>query len=245
MIEVFHLVLTQPLFNILVFFYNTISFGDFGVAIVLLTILIRLFLWPFSQKAIKAQKNLQDLQPKIKEVQQKYKDNKEEQAQALLGLYKENKVNPMGGCLPILIQLPILFALYRVFLNGLKPEYLENLYSFVSNPGMINPLFLGFIDLSQRSILLALIAGALQFFQSKMILPKVSLEGAPKRSDEMITQMISKQTMYFLPIMTVIISWRLPAGLPLYWALTTLFTIAQQFVIIKPKQWKKEKQSAI
>jgi len=231
--NLFHLILTQPLFNILVFFYNTITFGDFGLAIILITVFIRIILWPMNQKAIKSQRDLQDLQPKIKKIQNEYKDKKEEQAKALMELYKSNKVNPFGGCLPILVQLPILIALYSVFLNGLKPDYLSNLYSFVLNPGVINPSFLGLFDLSSRSIILALLAGGLQFIQSKMILPKVDLSGAPKRSDEAIAQMVSKQTLYFLPFITVIISWRLPAGLPLYWAVTTLFTIFQQFVIMR------------
>ena len=239
---IFNAILTQPLFNLSVFFYNTVAFGDFGIAIIILTVFIRIFLWPLSQKALKSQKNLQDLQPKIKEVQRKYKDKKEEQAKALMDLYKENKVNPFGGCLPLLVQLPILFALYIVFLNGLEPSYLQNLYSFVDNPGIISPSFVGLFDLSSRSVVLALIAGGLQFIQSKMSLPKVGLEGAPKRSDEALARSISKQTLYFLPVITVVISWRLPAGLPLYWAFSTLFTIFQQFVIMRPRTWKKEKQ---
>lgn len=235
MISLFHTLLTQPLFNILVFFYNTIAFGDFGLAIIFLTILIRLFLWPLSQKAIKAQRDLQALQPKIKEIQKKYASSKEEQAKALTQLYKENKVNPFGGCLPILVQLPILIALYSVFLNGLNPDYLSNLYDFVTNPGLIDPNFLGLINLSSKSIPLAFIAGALQFVQAKIALPKVNLKGAPKRSDEAIAQMVSKQTLYFLPVITIVISLTLPAGLPLYWTVTTVFTIFQQLVIMKPQ----------
>jgi|SRR3989344_2780024 len=240
--DLFHTLLTQPLFNALVFLFNTVAFGDIGVAIVLLTIIIRLILWPLSHKAIKAQRDLQELQPKIKEIQKKY-PNKEEQAKALMQLYQTHKVNPFGGCLPILVQLPILIALYSVFLNGLKPEYLVNLYSFVANPGTLNPSFLGLIDLASRSVALALLAGILQFIQAKMALPKVKLEGAPKRSDEAIAQMVSKQTLYVLPVITVVISIGLPAGLPLYWATTTLFTIFQQLVIMRSYNGKGNDQS--
>jgi YidC/Oxa1 family membrane protein insertase len=233
--NLFNTILTQPLFNILVFFYNSVALGDFGLAIILLTILIRLILWPLSQKSIRAQKDLQEIQPKIKEIQNKHKDNKEEQTKALLELYKTHKVNPFGGCLPILIQLPILIALYSVFLNGLKPEYLTNLYSIISSPGAIDSIFIGLIDLSVRSIPLAVLAGILQFFQAKMILPKIK---SSKKGGDM-AQMISKQTLYFLPVITVVISFNLPAGLPLYWATTTLFTIIQQFVIMKAKHGKR------
>lgn len=235
--NLFQTILTQPLFNISVFFYNSIALGDFGLAIIILTVLIRIILWPLSRKSIKAQKDLQEIQPKIKEIQNKNKDNKEEQTKALLELYKTHKVNPFGGCLPILIQLPILIGLYSVFLNGLKPEYLTNLYSIVSNPGVINPLFIGLIDISIRSIPLAVLAGILQFFQAKMILPRMK---SSKKGGDM-AQMISKQTLYFLPVITVIISFNLPAGLPLYWATTTLFTIFQQFFIMRTKHEKGAK----
>ncbi len=230
--QIFNTILTEPLFNILVFFYNTVAFGDFGVAIILLTALVRLLLWPLSQKALKAQQSLQELQPKIKAIQAKHKD-RGEQTRALTELYKTHKVNPFGGCLPILVQLPILIALYVVFLNGLNPDYLRNLYSFVANPGAIDPGFLEVIDLSARSIPLAAAAGVFQFLQSKMALPKTKLVGAPKGSDEAIAKMISRQTLYFLPALTIIISLRLPAGLPLYWSFTTIFTILQQFAIMR------------
>lgn len=233
--EIFNNFLTEPLFNVLVFFYNTVAFRDFGIAIILLTTLIRLILWPLSQKALTAQQSLQELQPKIKEIQKKYQDRKEEQAKALMELYKTHRVNPLGGCLPILVQIPILIALYIVFLNGLNPDYLQNLYSFVANPGSIDPDFVGLVDLSARSVPLALVAGLLQFFQSKLALPKIKLAGAPKGSDEAITKMISRQTLYFLPALTVVISLRLPAGLPLYWSFTTIFTILQQFAIMRAR----------
>jgi YidC/Oxa1 family membrane protein insertase len=131
-----------------------------------------------------------------------------------------------------------------VFLNGLEPRTLDTLYSFVERPAMIEPLFLGAVDLAVRSIPLALLAGALQFLQSRMILPRVKLLGAPKRSDEMMAQMISRQTLYLLPVLTVVFAWNLPAGLPLYWSVTTLFTIAQQFVIMRSQKWPQETTSS-
>ncbi len=229
---IFNEFLYRPLFNLLVFLYNTIAFKDVGVAIILITALIRLVLWPLSQKAIRSQKSLQDLQPKIRAIQEKNKDNKEAQSKELMALYKENKVNPFSGCLPIIIQLPILIALYRVFLKGFDVNTLAILYHFVANPGLINPISLHFINLSLPNHILPVVAGLAQFWQAKMIMPKKDLAGAPKSSDEFMAQTISKQTLYFLPLLTILISWRLPAGLALYWSITTLFTVLQQYVTL-------------
>ena len=145
----FNEALYRPIFNALVFLYNIIPGHDFGIAIILLTILIRIILFPLSYKSIKSRQALSVLQPKIKEIQKKLK-TKEEQTQAMMKLYKEHKVNPFSGCLPLLIQFPILIALYRVLINVLKPASLTVLYSSVKNPNIINPIFVGILDLSKN-----------------------------------------------------------------------------------------------
>ncbi len=226
-ITVFNESLYRPLFNALVWLYNIIPGNDLGIAIIVLTILIRLILYPLSKKAIQSQKAINQLQPKIKEIQKKYK-NKEEQAKVMMELYKKHKVNPMAGCLPILVQLPLLIALYRVFFNGLNPESLDGLYSFISRPELLNVMFLGLIDLSQRSVFLAVMAGLFQFIQSKMIMPK-NLTKKSKSDGLDFSTIMSKQMLYFMPLITVFIAWSLPAALPLYWIVITLFGITQQY----------------
>ena len=151
LINFFYVILYQPLFNCLVLLYNYIPGHDFGIAIIFLTIIIRIILFPISVKAVKSQRSLQRIQPRMQEVQRKYKDDKEKQAKEILALYKEEKINPFSGLLLALIQLPILIALYRVFWNGLNPKELIGLYSFVANPGHINAIFLGIIMLSRKS----------------------------------------------------------------------------------------------
>ncbi len=233
MLYLYNEFLYRPLFNLLVFFYNTIAFTDIGLAIILLTVFTRLVFWPLSQKSIRSQKILQELQPQIKALQEKYKDNKEEQGRQVMAFYKQNKINPLSGCLPILIQLPILIALYQVFLKGFDEGSLSFLYGFIANPGKINPISLGWLNLSTPNIFMAILAGLAQFWQAKMITPKNKLPGAPKTSDEFMAQAISKQTLYFLPVLTVVISWTLPSGLALYWLITTIFTLLQQYAIIR------------
>ena len=122
MTGLFYTILYQPLLNILVFFYNVIPGHDIGVAIILLTALIRLILWPLMGQSIKGQKAMQSLQPKIQALKEQYKDDKQKLAQATMELYKAEKINPLSSCLPLLIQMPILIALYRVLSAGLKSQ---------------------------------------------------------------------------------------------------------------------------
>ena len=236
-ITAFNTILYQPLLNALVFLYQSLPGRDFGVAVIVLTLIIRFALYPLMIKSIKSQKMLSELQPKIQEIQQRNKGDKEKQAKEMMQLYKEEKINPMGGCLPLLLQLPILFALYRVFWHGMEPEAMSLLYSFVPNPGEINPFFLGLLNLSEPSLILAVLAGLLQFFQTRMLAPKQKPD--PKGGQmAQLSGMMQKQMIYFFPVFTIIILWRLPAAIGLYWVITALFSIGQQYLILKPKEQK-------
>ncbi len=238
---IFNDLLYYPLFNLMVFFYNIIPGHDIGIAIIMLTLLVRFVLYPVNTKAIKSQKQLQEIQPKMKEVQAKYKNDKEKQAKALMELYQKHKINPMSGCFPILIQFPILIALYWVFLNGFKDESLSILYTFISNPGHIDPMFIGLVNLSETNIVLAFIAGILQYFQTKMIMgnkkeedkKENKKEKTPEEKTQDFAQSMSKQMIYLMPVLTFVFAMSFPSGLALYWAVTTLFAIVQQSLIIK------------
>ena len=232
-VNIFNVILYKPLFNSLVLLYNYSPGHDFGIAIIFLTIIIRFILLPLSIKAVNSQKVLQKLQPRIQEIQNKYKDDKEKQAKEILGVYKTEKINPFSGLFLALVQLPILIALYRVFWGGLNPKELVNLYSFVAGPGHINSLFLGIIDLSKPNLILAILAGILQFFQTKMLMPKPSSPGASKGSD--FAQMMQTQMVYFFPVLTIVILLGLPSALGLYWTISGIFSIIQQYYILKKK----------
>jgi YidC/Oxa1 family membrane protein insertase len=146
----FHIILYQPLLNILIFFYNTIAFGDLGISIIFLTILIRLILFPIFQKSVRNQTILQKIQPKIKKIQEDHKHDKEKQAKELLSLYREHKVNPFSGFLFLLIQLPILIILYQLFLRGLTAASFGDLYNFIATPKNFQTFFLGLINFQNR-----------------------------------------------------------------------------------------------
>ncbi len=240
MANLFTVIFYQPILNLLVFLYNTVSFHDLGIAIVLLTVLIKLILWPFGQQSIKSQKSLQDLQPKIDELKKKYADDKVGLSKATMEMYKENKVNPFSSCLPLLIQLPVLFAVYRVFRDGLSSK-LDLVYPFVYKPEIINSLSLGFLDLSKPSIYLAVLAGLAQFWQARMMItkkPVVKTEGA---KDENMMAIMNKQMLYFMPAITIFIGISLPGGLTLYWFVITILTALQQLLVFK----RKNKGSAL
>ncbi|PIT87101.1 MAG: hypothetical protein COU31_04995 [Candidatus Magasanikbacteria bacterium CG10_big_fil_rev_8_21_14_0_10_40_10] len=247
MYQLFYVVLYQPIFNFLVWLYNIIPGQDVGVVIIIITVLIRLALYPMTSKSIKAQRSLQDLQPKMNEIKAKYKDDKQKQTQAIMELYKNNKVNPFGSCLPLLIQLPILIALYKVLQDGLKSTDLSaNLYSFVSNPGHLNPLSFGFINLATPNIVLAVMAGAAQFWQAKtMIRRQAPKEAGVGAKDENMMAMMNKQMLYFMPAFTVFIGLSLPAGLTLYWFFSTLLMAIQQIFVAKKNPIEKKGDNII
>ncbi len=240
--DLFNTILLEPLLNALVFIYNYIP--NLGVAIIILTLIIKgLLYWP-SRSSIVAQKRLQETQPKLQELQKKYKNDREELGRQTMKFYKENKVNPFSSCLPLLIQLPILIALYRAFLavaqtdpttHILVADQLQHLYTplrdiFVTKP--INSMFLWF-DLSQTgNWVLAILAGAATFFQSSMLSSKQPPK-VPGAKDESMTAGINKQMRYVLPAITVFFGIQFPAGLTLYWLVSTLFTIGQQQLIMK------------
>lgn len=207
---------------------------DLGVAIILLTAIIKLILWPLSQKSIKSQKSLQELQPKINELKIKYKDKQQEMGRALMDLYKEHKVNPFSSCLPLLLQLPFFIAVYRVFRDGLS-QHLDLVYTFVYRPEFINSVFLGFLDLSKPNVYLAILAGLAQFWQAKMMMAKNNKNISVKldSKDDSMAAIMNKQMLYFMPAITIFVGITLPGGLTLYWLVLTLLTILQQFLVSK------------
>jgi YidC/Oxa1 family membrane protein insertase len=230
--------LYKPLFNLLMLLYVYIPGQDLGLAIIGLTLIIRIILFPSYLKTLQAQQSLKKLQPHIDRVKEEFKHDKTQQSQELVKLYQEHKVNPLGGCLPLIIQLPVLYALYRVFTVGLSNESLTHLYTwFPKVPTTINTTFLAFthmpsltVNLAAPNIYLAILAGIVQLVQSLMM---KQLQPASSPGDGGMAKIINAQMIYFFPIFTVFIAWSLPAALSLYWVATTFFMVIQQMIILK------------
>jgi YidC/Oxa1 family membrane protein insertase len=232
MIWLWQTIFYQPLLNLLVFIYNLVG-SDMGIAIIVLTILIKLVLYPFSQQSLKSQHALQKLQPQVEELKKKFKDQKDKLAQELMQLYQRERVSPLSSCLPLLIQLPFLIALFQVFSSGLNSGSLEIIYPFVANPGHLNDTLFGTWHLAQRSIPLALITGLAQYWQTKTLVTTRPPVAVPGSQDENLVSMMNKQMKYMLPAMTVVFGFTLPGGLMLYWLINTLLTIGQQHLTFR------------
>ncbi len=230
----------QPILNLLIIIYNIVPGHDLGVSIIVLTVLIKLILLPFSKQAIKSQKALQDLQPKIDEIKRKYAGDKEKMSRKMMELYKKDKVNPFSSCLPTLIQLPFLWAVFRVFRNGFGDNVLSLVYPFITKPETISYSFLGFIDLSHPNVYIAVLAGLAQFWQTKMMSTKKPEIKSKGSEDENMMAIMNKQMIYFMPVMTVVIGIQFPGGLALYWLTTTLLSALQQLYVFKNKKNNKE-----
>ncbi|MFA7208677.1 MAG: YidC/Oxa1 family membrane protein insertase [Parcubacteria group bacterium] len=229
-----------PIYNLLIFIYNIVP--DFGVAIIILTVLIKFLLFPLSKKQIESQKKMQELQPKIKAIQGKHKNDKEKQSRAMMELYKESGSNPFSGCLPMIAQLVFLIAIYRVLFNISQAGLIINqadLYSFIANPGQINKMFVGIVDLASAiefsqitwssfpHILLVIMAAGAQFIQTKMMMAKQPVKEASQGEPD-FSEIMTKQMLFLGPLLTLFIGIKFPAGLALYWLVSTVFMILQQ-----------------
>lgn len=233
----FQTILVTPLLNALLYLYNTIAFQDLGVAIILLTLAIRIVFFPLFYRSAKNQSLIQKLQPELAKIQHDHKDNKEKQAQAMMELYRHHKVNPFSGFLMILVQLPVLIALYQVFLKRFSPEIFPQLYSFVAHPEHLNTTFLNLIDLSGKSILMVSLAAIAQYLQGYLAIPKLK-----KGQEVSPAEKIGRQMVYFGPFLSVMVLGNLPAAIGLYWLITSLFTAVQQIYINKTINLKEEKK---
>ncbi len=231
--NLFHVALYQPIFNLFVGLYNILPGHDVGVVIFIITLAVRALVYPLTSSSIKAQRSLQEIQPKLEALKKQHANDKQALAQATMEMYKNNKVNPLTSCLPMLVQLPILIALYLVLRDGLaSKDIATSLYSFVQNPGTINPVSLNIFNLSTPSYVLSILAGLAQFWQARSLTRKSppATAGAGGKDENMMA-MMNKQMLYVMPVLTAVIGFSLPGGLTLYWFVSTaLMALQQQFL---------------
>ncbi|MBP7119366.1 membrane protein insertase YidC [Candidatus Woesebacteria bacterium] len=251
--ELFNTLFFEPLYNVLVGLIDIIPGGDAGLAVIALTIIVKLILFPLSKTAVRTQIKMRELQKPLEDIKTKYKDNREEMGKAMLSLYKENKLNPFSGFLLILIQIPVILALYWVILNGGLPVINESiLYSFIPKPETVNMAFLGIFQIAEsKSIILALLAGISQHFQARFSFPKQEPKPKGEKSsfqDDMMRGM-GIQIKWVLPIFVIVISYSLASAVALYWLVSNLFMIGQEIyirkTIKKPAEDKKLEEATV
>jgi YidC/Oxa1 family membrane protein insertase len=234
MLHLWDIALYKPLVNILAFFVSVIPGGDVGVAIIILTLLVKTILFPLSQRSIESQAKMALLNPELKKIKESGA-SKEEQAKQTFALYKKYKTNPFSGCLLVLIQIPIIFALYYVFLKGVKFDT-SLLYSFVHPPAHISMNFLGILDIeSKKGLLLAILAGVSQFFQAYyMPKPKTEKESTGSFQDSFAKSM-NMQMKYVFPFIVAFIAYSVSGAVALYWITSNIFAIGQQIYAKRKK----------
>ncbi|GCF06563.1 YidC/Oxa1 family membrane protein insertase [Dictyobacter arantiisoli] len=251
--NLFNLILTFPIFNCLIILYHL--FGDFGLSILVLTLIIKLILFPLTLQQLKSTKATQALQPQMQEIKKKYANDQQAQAAALQTLYKEYGVNPLAGCLPLLIQLPVLYGLYFALSTGIKTDKLSDLnahlYPFVPHftyvphfnldwftwLSFLNPIlhvdwtWALPLNAADPSHVLPIVAGLATFIQLRMSQPKPVLkaDGTPAPADP--TQQSMKMMQYIMPFFTLFIAWNVASGLALYWTISSIFQAVQQYFV--------------
>jgi len=272
-LNIFELIIVQPIFNLLLTVYNFV--GDFGIAVIILTIIIRCILWPLVRKQLRQTRLMREMQPEIKKIKAKTKGNKMLESQLTMAMYKEKGIKPFSSILVLIIQLPIFIAVFQVIrMFGAHGEiarfaypFMENLdkaWAVIQNPGDFVPSLLGIIDLTRFAtndgiywplIILALIAAGLQFYQTRQISPQMGGTGEKKKmrdyfkdaaagkevdQSEMSAAM-TKNMMYFFPILTFFIAISLPGAVVLYFAVQAGVAVGQQAFILNRDKKDLEK----
>ena len=236
MIAFFNTFFYEPLYNGLVFLISVMPGTDVGLAVIVLTLLVKIIILPLSHKSVASQAKMRSIEPEMKRVKEQHKD-KQEQARQVMDLYKKHGVNPFSGCFLMLVQLPIIFALYWVFLKGLAHNIDQGLlYSFVVAPEQIDMYFLGLIDMSKKNIILAALAGISQYFQMKLSMPPIPKESGGKKEGDIsfkdeFAKNMNVQMRYMLPGIVFFVAYSISSAVALYWLVSNLFSIGHELVV--------------
>jgi len=234
--SLFNALLYEPLYNGFVFLISVTPFHDVGLAIVLLTLVVRVLLLPVTHKTVRAQKEMRTLEPAIRQIKKETENDKQAQAKRVMELYQAHGVNPFSGCLLFIIQTPVILALFWLFNKELSAGLsADKLYSFVSLPETTTLVFLGLINVSQKSFLVALAAGISQYFQITLAMPpqKFTEErtGPPSFKDE-FARSFQTQARYVFPVMVFFLSYKMfPAAVALYWVASNLFSVGHELFV--------------
>ncbi|MFA6253769.1 MAG: YidC/Oxa1 family membrane protein insertase [Candidatus Paceibacterota bacterium] len=249
MISFFKIILFVPLYNLLIFLTTIIPGGDLGLAIIILTILVKLVIFPLYTKSVRTQIKMKAIEPKLKEIKEKYKKDLPEQSRRTMEIYKQERINPFSTILVLLIQIPIIIALYYVFRSISDPSanWHDLIYPFITAPSApINTVFLGWFDLAlNKNVILSVLTGLTQYLQVKLSLPV-----QPKKNNKLgesfkddLMRSMDLQMRYFMPLITVFIAFTLPSAIALYWVTSNSFSTIYEFVVIR--KIKKESETAI
>jgi YidC/Oxa1 family membrane protein insertase len=227
----FHAIIYDPLYNTLVFLIEILPSADVGIAVITLTILVKLILFPLARRAFHTQEAMKKISPELDSLKKKHKDDKQAFAKEAMDLYRTHGVHPLASFLVILIQLPIIIGLYWVFLKGGLPQIDQSsLYSFVPQPDRVNMVFLGIVSLEAKSIILAVLAALTQFAHAQIAIqpPQPSKEQSFQND---LSRTIYLQMRYVFPFVVGIFAYTLSAAIALYFIAGNVFSIGQDLFI--------------
>ena len=234
--NLFHIFFYNPIYNGLIFLVSYFSWMDLGMAVILMTVIVKLILFPLTKSSIKTQIKVKEIEPEVEKIKEKYKDEKETQARKIMEVYKNNEINPFASFFLLLVQLPVLFALYFVFVRGGLPTVnMEILYPFIDTSNILDhTVFLGLVDITQKSFGLAVLAGISQFFQIRLVMPEIKKKNGKENNfkDDLVRNM-QLQMKYIMPVFIFFIAYSFLSALALYWITSNLFMIAQELYIRK------------
>lgn len=237
MSSIWHVLFFNPIYNSLVFFIDIVRGEDVGIAIILTVILVKIVLLPVSLKAARTQIVMKELEPRIAEIKEKYKDKNDEQARKMVELFRDANVNPLSSITLLFIQIPIVFALYFAVNGGggvpLPGINTALLYSFIAIPSAPSMLFLGIVSITAKNIVLAILAGATQFIHSQLAMPKLAPRDpkAEPNFKEDLNRSMQMQMRYMMPVIIIFISYGASAAIALYFTISNLMSIGQEYVI--------------
>ncbi|MBI4691928.1 MAG: membrane protein insertase YidC [Candidatus Terrybacteria bacterium] len=230
---IFNNVFYEPFLNGLIWLIDVLPFHDVGLSVIILTLAIRFLIFPLTHRATVTQIKIKQLEPDLKNIKEKFKSNSQEQAKKTMELYRRHGINPFSGFLTLLIQIPVFFALYKIFTAGFNFDF-SHLYSFISMPENINLKFLGLFDMTKNSYVLAFLTGLTQFIQMRLALPPVKKEPIAKASFKNdFARSLNLQMRYIMPVFIFFIVSRLSSAIGLYWTTMNIFAIVHETIVRK------------
>ncbi len=229
---VFNLLIYQPLYNGLIFLMDIVPWGDAGFSVIIFTFLVKLALFPLSQKAVRTQLRMRAFEGDLTALKEKHKSDREAHARATMAFYKEKNINPFSSFFLTLVQIPIILALYYIFFRGGLPNIqMDMLYSFVHAP-VVTMNFLGLIDITKGSLVLAILVAVSQYFQVRFSMPamKPKVVGVVSMKEDFARTM-NLQMRYILPVVVGVVAFNISGAVSLYWITSNLFAIGQEVYV--------------
>jgi len=227
----FHIALYQPIYNLLIFFVDIVPGADMGIAVILVTIVIRLIIAPLSISAAKTQRRMKFVEPQLLAVKEKYKDDKGKQAEETMKVYKNNGIKPFASIGAAFLQLPVIIALYMVFRKeSLLHANVSLVYHFISLPTTISPLFLHYFTIAGHNIFLAILAGIGQFAQAHLTIPMPAKQTGAASGSQDFARALALQSRVVLPVLIAVFAYT-SGAVALYFITSSIVGILQEFYV--------------